>query len=142
MSGILDQIIRALQGGAPPTHNLPTDLGPLIDQLRRSGFGREVDSWIGTGPNAPVAPEAMERAFGRGGPDGGGMMGGLLGGLLAQALPMIIDAMTPRGRVADEDVPEGGLGRVIEGFRKGGGAQADMGGLEGMLGRTLGGGQR
>ena len=194
MSGILDQILRSLQGGAPPSRNLPTDLNPLLDQLRQAGLGRQVDSWIGTGPNEPVEPQELERALGgrgggglgdilggvlgggrggglgagrgddrgggpgqggglsdilggvlgggRGGSTAGGLGGGLLGGLLAQALPYIINAMTPRGRVADEDVPEGGLGRVIEGMRSGKQGRplpdTGAGGLDGMLGRTLG----
>ena len=154
MSGILDQILRGMQGGAAPSRNLPSDLGPLLDQLRQAGLGRQVDSWIGTGPNEPVEPQELERALGRRAPgagggrggmlDGltGGLGGGMLGGLLAQALPYIINAMTPRGRVADEDVPEGGLGRILEGMRSGNraGAVPDTGGddLFGMLGRTLG----
>lgn len=148
MTGILDQIIRSMQGGATPSRNLPSDLGPLLDQLRQAGLGRQVDSWIGTGPNEPVDPQELERALGRrqAGPQEGGILGGLggglLGGLVAQALPYIINAMTPRGRVADEDVPEGGLGRVLESIRPGrqGGALPDTGGddLSGMLGRTLG----
>ena len=176
MSGILDQILRQMQGGAAPSRNLPSDLGPLLDQLRQAGLGRQVDSWIGTGPNEPVEPAELERALGQRGPGAGGGLGGtlggltgglgggMLGGLLAQALPYIINAMTPRGRVADEDVPEGGLGRILEGLRGGnaggaasegglgqilGGLRAggappaagtppDAGGLSGMLGRTLG----
>ena len=189
MTGILEQIIRSMQGGALPSRNLPSDLNPLIEQLRQAGMGRQVDSWIGSGPNEPVEPEQLERALGgrsgsgglidilgglagggragggglsdilgglagggRGGGQGGamgGLGGGLLGGLLAQALPYIINAMTPRGRVADEDVPPGGLGSIIESLTKGGrmgsrpegsrpeGSLPD-GGADGELGGMLG----
>ena len=184
MTGILEQIIRSMQGGALPSRNLPSDLNPLIEQLRQAGMGRQVDSWIGNGPNEPVEPEQLERALGgrsgsgglidilgglagggragggglsdilgglagggRGGGQGGamgGLGGGLLGGLLAQALPYIINAMTPRGRVADEDVPPGGLGSIIESLTKGGrmgsrpeGSLPD-GGADGELGGMLG----
>lgn len=79
----------------------------------------------------------------------GGLGGGLLGGLLAQALPYIINAMTPRGRVADEDVPPGGLGSIIESLTKGGrmgsrpeGSRPESslpdGGADGELGGMLG----
>lgn len=189
MTGILEQIIRSMQGGALPSRNLPSDLNPLIEQLRQAGMGRQVDSWIGSGPNEPVEPEQLERALGgrsgsgglidilgglagggragggglsdilgglagggRGGGQGGamgGLGGGLLGGLLAQALPYIINAMTPQGRVADEDVPPGGLGSIIESLTKGGrmgsrpegsrpeGSLPD-GGADGELGGMLG----
>ena len=193
MTGILEQIIRSMQGGALPSRNLPSDLNPLIEQLRQAGMGRQVDSWIGSGPNEPVEPEQLERALGgrsgsgglidilgglagggragggglsdilgglagggRGGDQGGGqggamggLGGGLLGGLLAQALPYIINAMTPRGRVADEDVPPGGLGSIIESLTKGGrmgsrpeGSRPESslpdGGADGELGGMLG----
>lgn len=199
MTGILEQIIRSMQGGALPSRNLPSDLNPLIEQLRQAGMGRQVDSWIGSGPNEPVEPEQLERALGgrsgsgglidilgglagggragggggglsdilgglagggRGGGQGGGrdggqggamggLGGGLLGGLLAQALPYIINAMTPRGRVADEDVPPGGLGSIIESLTKGGrmgsrpeGSRPESslpdGGADGELGGMLG----
>ena len=79
----------------------------------------------------------------------GGLGGGLLGGLLAQALPYIISAMTPHGRIDDRDAPAGGLGSIIESMTRGGGGMAprDEGGLpgggaggdlSGMLGRGLG----
>ena len=197
MTGILEQIIRSMQGGALPSRNLPSDLNPLIEQLRQAGMGRQVDSWIGSGPNEPVEAEQLERALGgrsgsgglidilgglagggragggglsdilgglagggrgggqSGGRDGGqggamgGLGGGLLGGLLAQALPYIINAMTPRGRVADEDVPPGGLGSIIESLTKGGrmgsrpeGSRPESslpdGGADGELGGMLG----
>lgn len=193
MTSTLEQIIRSMQGGAPPSRNLPSDLNPLIEQLRQAGMGRQVDSWIGSGPNEPVEPEQLERALGgrsgsgglidilgglagggrtgggglsdilggltgggRGGGQGGGqggamggLGGGLLGGLLAQALPYIINAMTPRGRVADEDVPPGGLGSIIESLTKGGrmgsrpeGSRPESslpdGGADGELGGMLG----
>jgi len=168
MTGIIDQIIRSMQGGAPPSRNLPSDLEPLLEQLRQAGLGRQVDSWVGTGPNEPVEPEQLERALGGrtgggglgdilggmlgggGGASGGALGGGILGGLLAQALPYIINAMTPQGRVDDRDAPTGGLGSVIESITRGGGRMAprddgrlpDTGngddGLSGMLGRGLG----
>ena len=102
----------------------------------------------GMGSRAAPAPSS-----GGGGGMGGGLGslgGGLLGGLLAQALPYIISAMTPRGRIDDRDAPSGGLGSIIESMTRGGGgqmAQRDEGGLpdtgaagdlSGMLGRGLG----
>ena len=57
--------------------------------------------------------------------------------------------MTPRGRVADEDVPPGGLGSIIESLTKGGrmgsrpeGSRPESslpdGGADGELGGMLG----
>ncbi len=185
----LQKLKAYLRENPPPADAKPSDLEPLIAHLRQNGMGRQVDSWIGDGPNEAADPEELERALaapadgqpvalgggilgtilggllngGMGGraapaPRPGGMGGGLgslggglLGGLLAQALPYIINAMTPRGRIDDRDAPSGGLGSIIESITRGGGAGrmaprddgslpdgGAAGDLSGMLGRGLG----
>src|SRR6185436_8606112 len=36
-------------------------LGGLLDQFRRAGFGDQSNSWVSTGQNAPLPPDAMEQ---------------------------------------------------------------------------------
>ena len=187
----LQKLKASLRDSPPLDQAMPSDLEPLIAHLRQNGMGRQVDSWIGDGPNEAADPAELERALaapavGQPVPLGGGILGtilggllnggmggraapaprpsgglgggssgglgslggGLLGGLLAQALPYIINAMTPHGRIDDRDAPSGGLGSIIESITKGGGRMAprDNGGLpdtgaggdlSGMLGRGL-----
>ena len=85
-------------------------LGGLVEQLTRGGLGDVVQSWIAQGQNLPVSGSQLESALGGDvlGRLGGqvGMNGGQLGEMLAQALPGLIDRMTPNGQL-----PAGGTGQ-------------------------------
>ncbi|MBC7432179.1 MAG: hypothetical protein H7345_08940, partial [Rubritepida sp.] len=120
MTGILEQIIRSMQGGALPSRNLPSDLNPLIEQLRQAGMGRQVDSWIGSGPNEPVEPEQLERALG--GRSGSGGLIDILGGLAGG------------GRAGG-----GGLSDILGGLADGGRGRGQGGGRGGGQGGGMGG---
>lgn len=135
-----DQLERAL---ISPANGQPVALGGGV-------LGSILGGLLNGGMGGRAAPAPMPRSGGMGGALGG-IGGGLLGGLLAQALPYIINAMTPRGRVDDQHAPSGGLGSIIESITRGGGggrvAPRDEGGLPdngvggglgGMLGRGLG----
>lgn len=132
------QILGALGGGQGGTAGLDA----LIGQLRQAGLGPQLDSWIGTGGNAPVAPDDLRRAFGddqlQALGSRMGLGGGVLAALLAQLLPALIDRLSPQGRMprSEEDLaPQGGLGGILGGILGGGG-------LGGILGGLLGGADR
>jgi uncharacterized protein YidB (DUF937 family) len=130
-------------------------LDGVVDQLRQAGLGGAVDSWIGTGSNQPVDPQALGAALG---PDtvqqlssGTGIDIASLLPMLAAFLPQIIDMLTPDGKVPDGGlngaVANGGLpdlggllGGLMAGGGAGGGAGLDdlLGGLGGMLGGDKG----
>jgi uncharacterized protein YidB (DUF937 family) len=100
-------------------------LDGLLDKLRAGGLGGAVDSWVSTGQNQPVAPEALGQALG---PDtvqqlssGSGIDIGQLLPMLAAFLPQIVNMLTPNG-----SVPSGGLNGAA-------GAMPDLGGLIGSL---------
>jgi uncharacterized protein YidB (DUF937 family) len=140
------------QGGAPGGAQ---GLGALVDRLREAGLAEQVDSWVGTGANRPVAPEQLEQALGA---DtlagmaqrlgiGGGAAGGGMAAALAALLPQVINGLTPQGRVpqSDAEFGQGGMAGALAqmmGAMAGGqgGAAAGGGGLAGMLGGLLGGG--
>jgi uncharacterized protein YidB (DUF937 family) len=167
MSDMMGQVLGALLGGqgrqAPGQGGLSEALGGLLGggdrsvqglegiaaQLRQAGLGPQVDSWIGTGANEPVAPEALVQAFGQDEMDrlgrGSGVGGGALAGVLAAVLPAVINAMTPQGRVprsAAEMPGGGGLAALFGGQAPpGGGMEGMLGALGGLLGGAgLGGG--
>ena len=102
-------------------------LDGLLGQLQAGGLGDQVQSWVGTGPNQPVDPDQLASALG---PDKVNQLSsqtgidvGTLLPMVAAALPTIINALTPDGRV-----PSGGaaggfdLGSVLGG--RGGGQTA------------------
>jgi uncharacterized protein YidB (DUF937 family) len=82
-------------------------LGGLVEQLTQGGLGEAVQSWIARGQNLPVSGQQLESALGSDvlGRLGGqmGMNGAQLGDVLAQALPGLIDRLTPDGQL-----PQGG----------------------------------
>jgi uncharacterized protein YidB (DUF937 family) len=39
-------------------------LGSLLEQLQRTGFGEQADSWVSRRTNKPIAPDAMTQIFG------------------------------------------------------------------------------
>jgi len=114
-------------------------LSALTDRFRGAGLGDHADSWVSHGPNQPIAPHELERVFDPGHLDAvsqqtGMDRGGLLG-MLSQALPGLVDGMTPHGRLpqGDHEVPQGeGLGGLLGGLFGGGGGQSG-GGIGGGL---------
>ena len=81
-------------------------LGGLLGQLRNSGLGPQVDSWVGNGQNQPVSPDELHNAFGR---DQVNSWAGQAGmqphdflSQLSQHLPNAVNGMTPDGRLPDE----------------------------------------
>ena len=41
----------------------------VLNRFRQGGLGQQADSWVGTGQNTPLPPDALERVFGRDGLD-------------------------------------------------------------------------
>ncbi len=80
----------------------------LLAQMQQAGMGQQAQSWVGTGQNMPISPDALAQIFGQGQL---GQIAQQLGmspqeaaGGLAQALPDVVDRMTPQGLVpADSD---------------------------------------
>jgi uncharacterized protein YidB (DUF937 family) len=78
-------------------------LGGLLDRFRQSGQGKTIDSWIGTGPNEQVSPGQLGNALGpniiKTLAERSGMSEEELLRQLTQALPEVVDKLTPRGRL-------------------------------------------
>jgi uncharacterized protein YidB (DUF937 family) len=82
-------------------------LGGLLDQLKNAGHGEATDSWVGTGQNKPIQPQDLGKAIG---PQTisdiaqrAGMSEDELLKLLSQALPGVVDKLTPDGQVPTND---------------------------------------
>jgi len=105
-SGPMAQILTQLIAGQGNTQNQGGGLSGLIDQFRRAGLGQTADSWVSTGPNQPVSPRQLERVFGdeqvetMAEHEQSGMDEFL--SQLSQALPPVVDGVTPNGRVPEE----------------------------------------
>jgi uncharacterized protein YidB (DUF937 family) len=78
-------------------------LSGLLDKLKASGLGDAVSSWVGTGDNEPVSANQLESAVGA---DTISQIIAKLGvtkeqasSLLARYLPLVIDRLTPHGKL-------------------------------------------
>ncbi|MDV2982822.1 UNVERIFIED_CONTAM: YidB family protein [Methylobacteriaceae bacterium AG10] len=95
---------REPQDGSDPAAG---GLDGLIQSFERSGLGDVIGSWIGQGPNREIAPNRLAEALGPGTVDSLSRETGLpredLLAQLAQALPGVIDALTPQGRAPSRE---------------------------------------
>jgi uncharacterized protein YidB (DUF937 family) len=126
LGGILAAETAGAEGSRSPSHDphamldsvvgLITEhggLGGLLEKLKASGLGDAVSSWVGTGDNQPAPGDKIEAAVGA---DAIARIAEKLGAtkehalaLLSQYLPMVIDRLTPNGRVEEGGWLEKGL---------------------------------
>lgn len=85
------------------------DANGLIERLRQGGLDREVQSWLGAGPNLPVSVEQLRAALG----DeviqqlvaATGVPAEKLVPMIASYMPQTIDAMSPNGALQTRSPP-------------------------------------
>jgi uncharacterized protein YidB (DUF937 family) len=75
----------------------------VVQQFEQHGLGTTVRSWVGLGPNDPIAPDALQRVLG---PDllqqlsaKSGLSVQDLTQKLSQVLPQAVDRLTPDGHI-------------------------------------------
>jgi len=126
--GLLDQIAGAFggeKGGASGQNqimlvamellqNQPGGLQGIIEQLTHAGLGKQAASWVSSGQNLPISAEDLTRALGS---NGGAQLRELAAKLgmghgdaasgLADALPGLVDKLTPNGKIEDDVVAKG-----------------------------------
>jgi uncharacterized protein YidB (DUF937 family) len=82
-------------------------LGGLISQLQAKGYGKQVNSWVGTGQNEPIAPNQLAEALGEDTvkelEQHTGMPRQALLDDLATTLPQAVNELTPKGREPNDD---------------------------------------
>jgi uncharacterized protein YidB (DUF937 family) len=93
-------------------------LGALLEQMQQAGLGDQARSWVGTGQNMPVSPDAMSQIFGEGGIGAIARQAGLTpqetSEGLSELLPDVVNHVTPTGEVPDFDQ----LSRSVEDLRR------------------------
>jgi uncharacterized protein YidB (DUF937 family) len=125
MSGIdLGSILKSLQGGSGDqlAGGLQALLGKagglqgILGQLERSGLGDQVRSWIGTGQNKQVSAQQIREALGEDDvaavAEKSGVSKDEAASGLADALPQLVDKLSPDGRLPDI----GSLDDLLKGF--------------------------
>lgn len=98
LGGLLGQVLGGAGGSGPAG-----GLGGLLNQIESAGFGDHAKSWVGTGQNLPIPPDAIGRIFGNGGLADIAKQAGLstsdASAGLAQLLPAVVDRLTPNGQL-------------------------------------------
>ncbi|MCB1377846.1 MAG: DUF937 domain-containing protein [Alphaproteobacteria bacterium] len=95
--------VKNVLGDGPVATTITGGLGQLVDQFKGAGQGDTAESWVGTGPNAPITEQQMESALGADLIDGlvqqTGLDRGELLARLARVLPEAVDKLTPAGQI-------------------------------------------
>jgi uncharacterized protein YidB (DUF937 family) len=80
-------------------------LSNLVNNANSQGLGHIVGSWIGTGPNQPVSADHVQKLVGqdriRQFADQAGISSGVAGAALAHILPVVVDKLTPHGKLPE-----------------------------------------
>lgn len=83
-------------------------LGGLVSKFEQAGMGDAVNSWVGTGANQQISPEQVQGALGSDAISGMASKLGInaqtLLPLLASVLPLLINQLTPHGKVPEQGV--------------------------------------
>ena len=125
--GLFDQLLGGVVGdfGSPQQkgslmdlaasviQSQPGGLTGLLDQFRSAGLGQQADSWVSTGQNMPMSGTQVTSALGSGNVQSMaqkmGLPPGAMAGALAALLPIVIDQLTPKGRVEQTGDMSGSL---------------------------------
>lgn len=98
----------------------PGGIAGLAQSFAKNGLGDMVQSWIGTGANAPVTGDQIQNVLGsdamKSFAEKAGVSPAAAGGHLAALLPTLIDKLTPNGQA-----PEGGVDLLSLGMKLFGG---------------------
>jgi uncharacterized protein YidB (DUF937 family) len=88
---------------APQSGGLLGGLNDLVQKFQNAGHGDIVNSWIGQAPNQPIAPAQVGSALGQQTISDLARQAGVseeeLLAHLAQALPGLVNGLTPNGRL-------------------------------------------
>jgi len=122
-SPLLQIALSMLAGGGSGAGGAGGGLNSLIEAFQRNGMGEQVQSWIGTGRNLPISPDALQQVLGS---DTLGRFAEQFGipreqtaSGLADLLPQLIDQLSPQGQL-----PEDGLGDLAAFMEKLGAGRA------------------
>lgn len=97
LAGLILEMLSNRQGG----------ISGLAESFQRAGLGHIVSSWIGTGANLPVSSQQLQQVLGNEQIQALARKMGVptetAGSQLAEAMPGVVDKLTPDGQV-----PQGG----------------------------------
>ncbi|MEN3396647.1 YidB family protein [Brucella melitensis] len=115
LGGLLGSAAAGNASAAPAPGPLGGGLGGLLYQLKQSGLGDKVDSWVGQGENHPIEPGQLGNAIGQTTLEQIAAHVGIdqqeLLNQLSQVLPGLVDKLTANGQVPDANT----LSKLLQG---------------------------
>ena len=101
-------ILKFLQGGG---------MQKLLGNAQAQGVGDKAESWVSTGENKPISAQELEKVVGTDEIDQIAQQTGAsreqTEEVLAQALPQVVDKVTPEGKVPDQAQLDQLLGQLM-----------------------------
>ena len=101
-------ILKFLQGGG---------MQKLLGNAQAQGVGDKAESWVSTGENKPISAQELEKVVGTDEIDQLAQQTGAsreqTEEVLAQALPQVVDKVTPEGKVPDQAQLDQLLGQLM-----------------------------
>ncbi len=97
-------------------------LGSLVERFTQRGYGAQAASWVGTGENQPLPPQALDEVFGEQALQQIAQQAGV--GIddarsgLSQLLPEVVDHFTPQGELPPADQFSSTLGDMLHQFEQ------------------------
>ncbi len=126
--GLLDSILGSVLGGGSgdkqnalmqiatgllTKNSSGNGLAGLAQQFDQKGLGDLMQSWIGTGENKAISPDQLQHALGADQVQQfakqTGMQGPEVSSALSALLPQLIDKLTPKGQVPQQNDLQGML---------------------------------
>jgi uncharacterized protein YidB (DUF937 family) len=111
LDGLINTVASQLEGTALPgllqKAMEQTNLGSLqglVDKLRETGLGAQVDSWLGTGANEPITADQLKNAVGHTVEQAAAALNlptDQIFDFLSKHLPGVIDKLSPNGTLQD-----------------------------------------
>ena len=99
-------------------------LGALLQQFQQKGYGDHVQSWIGTGENQPIPPDAVGQVFDSNELSQIASQAGVsedeARAGLSELLPEVVDHFTPQGNVPDFDQLSASVDQFEQRIQQGG----------------------
>ncbi|MDM0112332.1 YidB family protein [Variovorax sp. J22R133] len=104
---MLSQRGRQTDGGGGADQGGLGGLGGLLGRLTQGGYGQQASSWVGTGSNEPIPPQAIDHVFGEHELQQMAQQAGISSeearSGLAELLPDVVDHFTPSGSLPEGD---------------------------------------
>ncbi len=140
MSGILGQLLQGFTGGGQGQSSTVLNgllqqvlavrdgdkegVAAIIQKFQNAGLGSYVQSWVGSGTNAPITVDHVGAVFSpqqiQGWAQQAGTTPEAIQDVLAQAIPHVVDHLTPGGQIPAQTPPQmvdlaGILGKLVGG---------------------------